>query len=57
MKPTLEEISATIELAKNEGITPIQLLTILQSAAAKCGDESSLDRLSAIKSHFIEEMI
>ena len=57
MKVTKQEIEAVRIVAKSEGKTEIELLSFLQGAAAKIGDELTIEKLSAIKSVFIDEMM
>lgn len=43
-------------LADEKGLTVLSMLTELQAAAAKLGDETTLDALCAIKNEVIEEV-
>jgi len=57
MNATNQEIEAVRVIAKEEGKTPLELITFLQSAAAKIGDEKTLSKLCLIKRTFIDEIM
>jgi hypothetical protein len=41
-------------LALQEGLTPLELLTTIQGAVSRLGDEDLLTELCALKSEFID---
>lgn len=41
------------QLAKEEGKTPLEIISMLQAAAAKTGDTKTLDALCELKWEFI----
>lgn len=50
----MNDLKANIEtLAAEEGITPIEAITMLQAAAAAINDEAMLDALCEIKWDYI----
>jgi hypothetical protein len=57
MTTTKAEIEAVRIVAKKEGKSPVELLTLLQASCAKIGDEATLEKLCEIKSFFIDEMM
>jgi len=50
----MRNLKTNIEtIAADEGITPIEAITLLQTAAAAAGDETLLDELCEIKWDYI----
>ena len=50
-------VEAVKVVAKEEGVTEIELISTLQAVAAQQGDEKTLEKLIAVKNVFIQELM